>query len=545
MAKPRARTGGRWILRSLASRLVLVSVVFIAVPILIYQQFRAADEDKQTLLLQSAQQQGQLIARALEPLLAKADASLLPRLGEELARFADENTRLKLLLRPKSVPGAQGFYYVGAAPLAPNANLDLERQRLLEQGILARLADTCSGNQPLAIRLQTATGALEVLTSITPINSPFGCWAVVTSHSTPTYLGSSIGQPYWQTPEVQAAALIYLAMAALVLLLFLGVWSNLRRFGSLARQIGNHESGRSSFADQNTVPELRSVAEDFDRLVDTLRSSADNLRRAAEDNAHAFKTPIAVIRQSLEPLKRIIPGSDGRGPRAIDMIDRSLDRLDGLVSFARRMDEAAADLLEPPRRRVDMSELLEDMLSGYANLLAERHLHLRLLIAPHVVVRAGEDLLETVVENIVENAISFSPDRRQHSGPARPFRHHGRLHGRGRRPRRRSGQYRAHLRALFLTARQCRIIGPSDAGRYRDRRRDEDRGTLRPAGPAGRDRRFAAFRHRSVDRTPERRSGRRQGDGEEPGKRRTVDACRVADRPLIGAGRSDAGISHL
>ena len=38
-----------------------------------------------------------MIARALEPLLAKADASLLPRLGEELARFADENTRLKLL----------------------------------------------------------------------------------------------------------------------------------------------------------------------------------------------------------------------------------------------------------------------------------------------------------------------------------------------------------------------------------------------------------------------------------------------------------------
>ena len=82
MAQPRARTGGRWLLRSLASRLVLVSLVFIAVPILIYQQFRAADEDKQTLLLQSAQQQGQLIARALEPLLAKADASLLPRLGE-------------------------------------------------------------------------------------------------------------------------------------------------------------------------------------------------------------------------------------------------------------------------------------------------------------------------------------------------------------------------------------------------------------------------------------------------------------------------------
>jgi two-component system sensor histidine kinase ChvG len=407
--EPRGRAGGRWLLRSLASRLVLMSIVFVAVPILIYQQFRGADEDKQTLLLQSAQQQGKLIARALEPMLQKADSTMLPRMGDELARFADENTRLKLLLRPRSVPGAQGFFYVGAAPLTSNASLDLERQRLLEQGILARLADSCSGNQPLAIRLQTSTGALEVLTSITPINSPYGCWAVVTSHATPWYLSSSIGQPYWQTPEVQAATLIYLAMAVLVLVLILGVWSNLRRFGELARQICSHDGTGASFAERNTVPELRNVAEDFDRLVDTLRSSADNIRRAAEDNAHAFKTPIAVIRQSLEPLKRNTSPTDGRSLRALDMIERSVDRLDGLVSFARRMDEAAADLLEPPRRRVDLSELLEDMLDGYGNLLSERSLHLRLALASRIVVRAGEDLLETVVENIIENAISFSP----------------------------------------------------------------------------------------------------------------------------------------
>ena len=69
------------------------------------------------------------------------------------------------------------------------------------------------------------------------------------------------------------------------------------------------------------------------------------------------------------------------------------------------------------------------MLSGYANLLAERHLHLRLLIAPHVV-RAGEDLLETVVENIVENAISFSPTDGSIQVPS-PVPAPGRLHGRG------------------------------------------------------------------------------------------------------------------
>lgn len=412
MASQRARAGARWLLRSLASRLVLISVVFVAVPLLIYQQLREADQQKQALLLETAVQQGLLIARGLEPLLLSADAAMLPRLGDELARFSNETTRLKLLLRPTGVPGAQGFFYVGAAPQEPNANLDLERQRLMEQGVLARLAESCTGNMPLAIRIPTPSGGTELLTSITPINAPFGCWAIVTSHTTPWYLGSSIGQPYWHTPEIKAAVLIYIAMAALVLVLFLGVWNNLRRFGSVARRIG--EGGpdgnpAASFADQNTVPELRSVAEDFDRLVDTLKNSAVLLRRAAEDNAHALKTPIAVIRQSLEPLKRTIPASDPRGRRALDMIERSIERLDGLVSFMRRMDEATADLLAPPRRRVDFSALVERLLNGYTPLLAERRLHLRMTVGSGIVVRASEELLETVVENVVENAISFSP----------------------------------------------------------------------------------------------------------------------------------------
>lgn len=319
-------------------------------------------------------------------------------------------------------------------------------------------------------------------------------------------------------------------MAALVLLLFLGVWSNLRRFGLLARQIGNHDgNGRSSFAEQNTVPELRSVAEDFDRLVDTLRSSADNLRRAAEDNAHAFKTPIAVIRQSLEPLKRIIPGSDGRGPRAIDMIDRSLDRLDGLVSFARRMDEAAADLLEPPRRKVDLSELLEDMLSGYAGLLAERHLHLRLLITPHVVVRAGEDLLETVVENIVENAISFSPVdgsiqvRLARSGTMAVLT----VEDEG------PGVDPANIERIF--ERYFSQRDATDAAEHRalDATGTDGGRTVVPSTSrcSRRGRAIPPFRDRPVDRPAEHRGDRRPGHGEEPGRRRVVDQ----GRPAYGA----------
>ncbi len=411
-AGPTGRRATHWLMRSLASRLVVVLLVFLAVPVLIYEQFRAADSEKQLLLLRSAQQQGQLVARALEPLLAGVDAKSLVRLGDRLQPYADAHTNVRLLLRPATAAAGNGeaFFYVASAPVVPTAMLDLERERLIEQGVLQRLGGSCAGDQPLAIPVPHADGeGLDLLTSITPIKTPMGCWAIVTSHAAASYLGQGAGKPYWHSPEVQAAGLIYVAMAALVMLLLLEIWRNLRRFGELARDMVLHRGPAGSFVAQNTVPELQPVAEDFDRLVGTLHNSAANLRRAAEDNAHAFKTPIAVIRQSLEPLKRLLPPEESRARRAVEMIEGSVERLDGLVSFARRMDETTADLLEPPRQRVDLSALLERVLLGYRGLMEERGVDLASRIEPHVVVRAGEDLLETVIENIVDNALSFSP----------------------------------------------------------------------------------------------------------------------------------------
>ncbi|CAO3357549.1 HAMP domain-containing sensor histidine kinase [Azospirillum sp. A26] len=416
-----------WLWRSMASRLLLLTLVFVAVPVLLYDQFQRADEASQQLLLKSAQRQGELIARALEPELLGVDRTALPSLSIALARYGDDRTRLKLLVRPRvtasanattasgAKAGPEPFFYVAAAPSLSTADIDAERRLLLEQGVLDRLGSSCAGNATLAMRVPHAEGGEEVLSSITPIKTSFGCWALVTSHATEAYISSSIGRPYWSTPAVQAAAAIYLAMAALVLAVLAGIWRNLNRFGDLARRIvggedvPDQDSGNASFAARNTVPELAGVAEDFDRLVSTLRDSAQSLRRAAEDNAHAFKTPIAVIRQSVEPLRRALPAENARSQRALTMIEKSLDKLDGLVSFARRMDEAAADLLAPARRRVDLSSLVERMAGGYTGLLAERRLHMRSRIDAGLVVRASEETLETIVENLVENAVSFSP----------------------------------------------------------------------------------------------------------------------------------------
>lgn len=395
--------------RSLASKLFLLIIIFIAVPVALYQTFKEAEQDRQNLLFDAVQEQGRLVGLGLRPLLQRSDPSPLLTIGDELQRFGSPNIRLKVLFRPIAQQDVKGFFFVASSPVVPTDALQREQEELLRQGILDNVMEKCTGNVTLTQKFRDPEGQDEVLTSATPILTPAGCWMVVVSHPLESLLGTSLAEPVWMRFEVRVAAAIYLAMAVLTLAVFVSIRGGIVRFRRLARDLRTGDAGDQSFASQNQLVELSGVAEEFDRLIQTLRASADGIRNAAEDNAHAMKTPIAIMRQSLEPLKRIVPAGEARGRRAIAVLENSIDRLDQLVSTARRMDEAMAELLDPPRQRVDLSRLLKRMMVAYGTIVDSRRLKLITEIEDNVIVRASEDLLETVVENVVDNSISVSP----------------------------------------------------------------------------------------------------------------------------------------
>jgi two-component system sensor histidine kinase ChvG len=232
---------------------------------------------------------------------------------------------------------------------------------------------------------------------------------IITSSSAQDILGTSLGQPYWKTPQVRVAALIYVLMALFVIWLFGDVWRSLLRFGTVARGIRTRGRVVGSFADSGVVPELAPVAREFDGLVAALDGSARNIRYAAEENAHAFKTPLGVIAQSIESLKRSVSPDNARGLRSVSLIEQALARLDGLVSAARHMDEVSAELLDPPRDPIDLAALLAHIAKDYADTIADSGRRLTVGPLEKATVKGGEDLIETVVENLLDNAESFSP----------------------------------------------------------------------------------------------------------------------------------------
>ncbi len=399
----------RRILSSLKSRLIFLAIIFVVAPLVVANELRKADEQKRDLVFASVQRQGMLIAQAMQPLFAQPGPIALAPLGEAMRRFGTSDSQLRVLLAPVTGVAAGSFHYVDAAPRPSVGALDAERESLNRFGVLARLGETCTGPILAPLRYRSPDGREDVVTSVIPFSGPAGCWVVVVTHDYAGSTGSVLGRPFWESQETMIAIAAYLFMVAVMFFVYFSAWNEVKRFARRASEIALHGPSAESFAQSNRLPDLSSAAREFDLMVERLKSSAAAIRRTAEDNLHAFKTPIAVIRQSIDPLARLIGPTNERSRGALKLIETSLDRLDALVVHIKRLDEATADLIDAPLSDLDVSLTLERLLSGYQEMIRQRGLVLDARLERGLIAHASADLFETAIENVIDNAIDFSP----------------------------------------------------------------------------------------------------------------------------------------
>jgi two-component system sensor histidine kinase ChvG len=394
---------------SFSLKLLFLALILLTVPIILYWQFQREQTEQLNLAQNAANKRGRVIAAMLTPHFAAFKNEAPDVLRDALAGAAIDNTNVKILVRMAGA-GPSDFVYIASAPVLPADYLRQERLDLIRSGVFARLAPACDRpTTNLALPFVNPAGKEEILTSMTPAHVGGSCWVVVTSQNAASFAPALFDPPFWTEPALRAAATLYFLSAFLVLLLFFHLWRNVSRFRKAARRIRMRGAGEVSFHQLNTIPELTRVAEDFDSLVSALTASQAFIVQAAEENAHALKAPLAVIAQSLEPLKRSTAASDPAAQRSIQLIERSIAKLDSLVSAARDTGRAAAEVVYPVRRRIDLTSFAAQMSGDYSALLAAQGKRLSAAVAEGVTAYANEDLLEVIIENLLENAASFTP----------------------------------------------------------------------------------------------------------------------------------------
>lgn len=214
---------------------------------------------------------------------------------------------------------------------------------------------------------------------------------------------------FWEMPEIRVAALAYLAIVALAILVVVGVLRSLNRFRWAADEIALGRVGDHALAGRSGVRELASVAKILDRLVFDLRYMSDQMKLTAEENAHSLRTPLATIRTALRAVRRALPPEEPRAQRALKIIDVSLERVSHVVNSAQRNDTTMAELVAAPRADLDLAELARGTIVESREQAQFRNIRIRENLTGSVVVRASFEALEAALEDVLASAINASP----------------------------------------------------------------------------------------------------------------------------------------
>ncbi|MEM9881050.1 MAG: HAMP domain-containing sensor histidine kinase [Pseudomonadota bacterium] len=394
--------------RSLTVRLAAFLLVLLLLPIFLGGTLRLVDQQRNVILLDATAREGQMLAEALRDELMVFTEEGTGPLEDQLDRMASAARSVRVFYRPDVRDG--GFFSIAAEPRMNSEAIARERERLVSAGLFEPLKTSCQGNRPIAERYLNQSGKEELLTFIRPIALENGCWIVLISHNEPELLQSSIGQSFWQSAPFRYALITYAIIAVLSAWLFIDIYLDMRRIRLAAKAAQSGSAGKADFTKLIQVPELRGVTLEIDRLIATVDAGQDLMRRAAEENAHALKTPIAVIQQSLEPLRSAQQNMDEHASISIDVIEKATQRLDTLVSAARTLDTVAADSLSAVRESVDVTFIVRHIVDSYAPVAANKGVRIELEAAEDVQALASSEMLETVLENLIENALSFAPD---------------------------------------------------------------------------------------------------------------------------------------
>jgi two-component system sensor histidine kinase ChvG len=401
------RQAGRHCRPSLTTGLIGLAVLLATLPIAYYDQLRQNELKYASMLRLWSDNEGRLAARTLAPLLSAPGATPFRVVDEQLATLAAPGRRLYLMLRPAEAENG-AFYLVASAPRISQNGLEAEWQQWHDRAGWPNSDTACAPAGP-GPTVQSGSEPLPAtIRSIVPIPTPRGCWMLITAFDT-EYLNDVVEPPKTSWLSIGgAAAGLYIAAIALAVLMLFRSWQGLNQLSRVAREISERGLRPQPFARGNKVPELAGVATDFDRLVTALQAAAESVRRDAEDNAHALKTPLATIRHSLTPIKRSIPGENDRAKRAVDLIEQSIVRLEALVSSA-QPDPTRQGGPDAVPRPIDLSETVATVLQYYRRLLAGKNIAVGEHIEAGVKVEAIPGTVEAILNNIVDNAISFTP----------------------------------------------------------------------------------------------------------------------------------------
>jgi heavy metal sensor kinase len=154
--------------------------------------------------------------------------------------------------------------------------------------------------------------------------------------------------------------------------------------------------------------ELDYLIETFNRMIERLESSFNQVRQFSTDVSHELRTPITAIRGQLEVA--LFTAQDAEQYReAILNSLQDVERLSQIVRALLSLSQAESGQVALRKARLDLSSTAREIIDQFQIPAEEARIHLVADLPPECPVEADRVQIERLLANLISNAIKFTP----------------------------------------------------------------------------------------------------------------------------------------
>ncbi|WP_374679929.1 ATP-binding protein [Hydrocarboniphaga effusa] len=189
-------------------------------------------------------------------------------------------------------------------------------------------------------------------------------------------------------------------------LIWLVIRASLRPLERVSEAAAAQDERNLSALPLTGVPdEIRPLVQSINSLLARLRQSFSAQQRFVHDAAHELRTPMAALKLQLQNLRAEIPEA---GQARIDAMESGVQRAHRLVEQMLRLARGDAKTRRVSQP-VSLENLLRESIAALMPLADARRIDLGCEIERDVVVQGQADELRSVIDNLIDNALRYSP----------------------------------------------------------------------------------------------------------------------------------------
>jgi signal transduction histidine kinase len=156
-----------------------------------------------------------------------------------------------------------------------------------------------------------------------------------------------------------------------------------------------------------TKDEIAGLIEVLNATFERLQRSFEQAVRFSAAASHHLKTPIAVMRASIEEIVADPECSEGTQARAEGLLHR-VHHLTSVVDNLLLLSRADAGRLDLSKTEFDLSEVLAGVLDDAVELAQPLDLKVEADVPKHLLVKADRTFVAMIAQNLVENAVKYN-----------------------------------------------------------------------------------------------------------------------------------------